>query len=228
LLAAPGGGAALMSRCYYKAKCIIVIASEHTPWTPPGMNSDSTDKELIDAYLAGADEAFALLYNRYKRQVYGYLKSFAPGADADDLFQQTWIRVSKKLHRYHCEQKFQAWLFRLARNIALDHLRAVKRKSRYEILPAGEQAPDAIDDREEPWQAMNDEEMRAQLARALAQLSPNQRAVFVMRQKNVSFKIIAEEQGCPIGTVLMRMHYAMKKVRTALQRDGVDEEPRDE
>ena len=192
------------------------------------MNSDSTDKELIDAYLAGCDLAFAMLYNRYKRQVYGYLRSFVPGADADDLFQQTWIRVSKKLHRYHCEQKFQAWLFRLARNIALDHLRAAKRKSRYEILPADEPSPDAVDERGEPWQALADEDMRAQLARALALLSPNQRAVFEMRQQNVSFKIIAETQDCPIGTVLMRMHYAMNKIRTALQRGDSDEEPSNE
>lgn len=196
---------------------------------PPDMNSDSTDKELIDAYLAGADAAFAMLYNRYKRHVYGYLKSFVSGADADDLFQQTWIRVSKKLYRYRCEQKFQAWLFRLARNIALDHLRAAKRRSRYEVLPDDEQSPDAVEEREEPWRALDDEEMRAQLARALAQLNPNQRAVFVMRQNDVSFKIIAEEQGCPIGTVLMRMHYAMKKIRRALlQGDADEEEPKDE
>lgn len=196
---------------------------------PPDMNSDSTDKELIDAYLTGADAAFAMLYNRYKRQVYGYLKSFVFDADADDLFQQTWIRVSKKLHRYRCEQKFQAWLFRLARNIALDHLRAAKRRSRYEVLPGDELPPDAAAERKEPWQALDDEEMRAQLAKALAQLSPEQRAVFVMRQKNISFKIIAEEQGCPIGTVLMRMHYAMKKIRRALQQSDTDEEePKDE
>lgn len=188
------------------------------------MNNESTDKELIDAYLAGSDEAFTLLYNRYKRQVYGYLKSFAPGVDADDLFQKTWIRVSQKLYRYRCEQKFQAWLFRLARNIALDHLRAAKRKSQYETLATTEQPPDAVDGHGEPWLSISDDEVRQQLEKAVALLTPNQRAVFELRQQNISFKIIAESQGCPIGTVLMRMHYAMQKIKTALRRKDHDEE----
>ena len=74
---------------------------------------DKSDHDLIKAYLRGDADAFTVLYERYKRQIYSFLlKMLAENSSAvDDLFQQVWIKTMKNLHRYHNRERFLAWLF---------------------------------------------------------------------------------------------------------------------
>lgn len=88
--------------------------------------------ELIHSYLEGSDAAFERLYNRYRRPLYGYLRSMLAPADADDVFQQTWVRACAALPGYRCRGKFQAWLFRIGRNLALDAIRRTARRRKIE------------------------------------------------------------------------------------------------
>ena len=91
------------------------------------MDTMEDDGVLIQAYLAGDVSAFDTLYARYKRPLYAYLNRMTGNhALADDLFQQTWLRVIKKLEKYESKQKFFAWLTMIAHNLAIDHFRKEK------------------------------------------------------------------------------------------------------
>ena len=85
----------------------------------------SDDYSLIKLYLGGNAGQFDILYERYKRQIYSYLNKMLPGqsAAADDLFQQTWIKIIRQLPRYENKQRFLAWAMRIAHNLAIDHFR---------------------------------------------------------------------------------------------------------
>ncbi len=178
---------------------------------------ERSDQELIDGYLAGADHDFGLLYNRYKNQLYGYLMKMVPDskADVDDIFQKSWIRVMEKLPGYRPSDRFQAWLFRIAHNLAIDYFRSRKRRGEHlEIdeldekkMPLGKEQPSGNMVRGEIALALNS---------ALGQLPAEQREVFMLRQEEIGFKEIAQIQKCSINTVLARMQYAVKKLRELL------------
>ena len=175
------------------------------------------DQELIRMYLEGDSSAFDLLYERYRRPLYGYLQNLLRGenANADDIFQRTWLKAIDNLHKYENREKFSAWLMRIAYNQAIDLFRSGKRRAETEfddkfeaVLPAADSfAPDSGIQNRELAQAISD---------AVQTLSPEIRAVFLMRCENVSFKEIAAMQGCSINTCLARMQYALKKLRVQL------------
>ena len=78
------------------------------------MQTEPSDNELIQAYLDGDQSAFEMLYLRYRQVLYGYLQNRLPGSpEIDDLFQKTWMKAAAALPRYRCQEKFQAWLFRI-------------------------------------------------------------------------------------------------------------------
>lgn len=175
---------------------------------------EESDLQLIGSYLSGSDAAFERLYNRYRQPLYGYLRSMLSAADADDAFQQTWVRACAALPGYRCQGKFQAWLFRIARNLAVD---AIRRRDRRREVEPEESGADLPEERE-PWRAMADDEFRLLLEEALRELPPEQRAVFVLRQEEVSFRLIAARQECPVNTAVVRMRYACGKIREFLEK----------
>jgi RNA polymerase sigma-70 factor (ECF subfamily) len=179
---------------------------------------DRPDNDLIKAYLNGDAEAFTVLYERYKRQIYAFLlKMLADdGNSIDDLFQQVWIKTLKNLHRYHNRDRFLAWLFSIARNTALDYFRKQKRNYIFSELDS-EDTPEIENvSQEEPWRNMDRSELSAAVDEALKRLPAEQREVFVMRQENMSFKEIAAIHDCSINTALARMQYAVKNLRKEL------------
>lgn len=171
-----------------------------------------TDRALIDAHLDGNEAAFAELYERYRLPLYSYLNRMAAGrtALADDLYQQTWIRVIDSLPRYSHQQKFISWLLRIAHNLAVDHFRRERRAEHVELgehIPCAGDAPDAEHNRRQ---------MEEALVTAIDTLSPEQREVLELRRQGLSFKEIAEIERVSINTVLGRMHYAVKKLQKLL------------
>ena len=174
---------------------------------------DAADSELIDSYLNGSDADFERLYRRYRQPLYGYLRSMLPAADADDVFQQTWVRVCAALPGYRCRGKFAAWLFRIGRNLAVDLQRRRHCRRELELADDGSDCPV-----ESEWDGdWADAALLRQLGAALRQLSPEQRAVFEMRRRDIAFKVIAARQDCSVNTAIVRMGYAMKKLQRALR-----------
>lgn len=176
---------------------------------------DADDMVLIKAYTAGNERAFEVLYRRYRKQLYGYLYNLMSGnaSEAEEVFEETWIKVIDKLPSYRDQGKFSAWLFRVARNIFIDTARRNKRSAL--PLETGD-LPDVPDWSRRPERELEDRETAAVIAEALDQLPADQKEVFLLRQQELSFKEIAEIQACPVNTVLGRMHYAVRNLKKLL------------
>ena len=178
------------------------------------------DAILIKEYLSGDDRAFTLLYERYKALLYSYLNRLLDNnrPSADDLFQQTWIKVVDQLPHYEHRQQFSAWLLRIAHNLTIDYFRKCGRQSQYEAgsLDDSETAIDPPDKDNEPWRGMHREELEKAVSDAVGKLSPELREVFLLRRENISFREIAVIQKCSINTALARMQYALRNLRKSL------------
>lgn len=177
--------------------------------------TDLSDKELIELYLNQDDEAFEILYNKYKNAVYSYLNKLIPGQSGlvDDLFQQTWVKVVKNLGKYQDNQNFLAWVVRISRNLSIDHFRKEGRK-KTSSMEGVEAVGSAL---ERPSTGIESEELGVAIANAVEALPLEQKEVFVLRQQNVSFKEIAVIQNTTLNTTLGRMHYAVNKLRLVLK-----------
>ena len=171
---------------------------------------------MINLYLDQDDEAFEILYSRYKNAVYSYLNKLMPGQTAlvDDLFQQTWVKVVTKIDKYQDQQNFLAWVIRISRNLSIDYFRKEGKKKMTSMENAPEISTSGL---EMPSSGLANEELGAAIARAVETLPDEQREVFILRQQDVSFKEIAVIQNTTLNTTLGRMHYAVNKLRTMLK-----------
>lgn len=183
---------------------------------------DTADRELVARYQRGDVAALDQLVERHQRPLYGYLVNLTRNpTEADDLFQEVWMRVIRKLDGYQ-DQNFGGWLMRIAHNLTVDRIR--RRKPEISV--------DAEDERGgslgqtlaaagiSPHGELAARDLGARIATAVATLPPEQKAVFVMRvQAELPFREIARIQGVSINTALARMQYALGKLRALLQAD---------
>lgn len=182
-----------------------------------------SDEQLVAAYLDRGDQrAFRLLVERHQERIFGYLLGMVRDREtANDLFQETFLRVIAAMQRqrasYTKQGRWLAWVMRIARNAALDHLRSRKKwqdvsdtagedgLSFWELLP--DDAP-AIDE------ALHCREQSDWLDECIGQLPPEQREVLLLRQDaELTFREIGELTGCSINTALGRMRYALLNLR---------------
>ncbi len=178
-----------------------------------------SDFDLIQGYLAGNEADFEVLYFRHHKRLYGYLNNLLPGrgAEVDDLFQQTWLRVIARLPKYREQGYFSAWLFRIGHNLMIDRMRRT-RKERFVIELDREEAPECeAPPGEEPWRVIDEDELKGVIGEALQSLPFEQREVFLLRNDELPFKEIAEIQQCSINTALARMQYALKNLKNYLR-----------
>ena len=179
--------------------------------------NEPDDMMLIQAYLAGDGKAFEALYRRYRKLLYGYLYNLLSGAegDVDEIFEETWIKVIDKLPKYTDDGRFSAWLFRLAHNIFIDHIRKTRNKFFQSIDQ--EDTPDLpTPDHHRPGEELSNLELAEAIEQAVDKLSAEQKEVFLLRQQELSFKEIADIQKCSLNTFLSRMHYAIKNLKIFL------------
>jgi RNA polymerase sigma-70 factor (ECF subfamily) len=182
----------------------------------------------VDAEVAqlrrGDLEALDALLARYQNRLYRYLlRLVREPAAAEDLFQQTWLRVAQQIHRYDARHVFDAWLFTLARNLAIDHLRRTRPESLDEPLPAGgtpadrlpAAGPSAFD---EAFAA----ERRGQLATALGELPAAYREVLSLRfEEEMKLEEIAKVLASPLSTVKSRLRRGLQALRSRLEIAGI-------
>ena len=177
-----------------------------------------TDEQLVCEYANGNNEAFDTLLIRYKQRLFSYIFQMVRDRDlADDIFQETFIKAITTIRqgRYSDMGKFSAWLYRIARNLAVDSFRAEKGENvvsaddaDYDVLNRRELAEDTIED------VMVDLQIEEDLRRLVDRLPDVQRQVLEMRYyQDLSFKEIAEITGVSINTALGRMRYAILNLR---------------
>ena len=181
------------------------------------MRASLSDRDLIRAYREGDERAFETLLNRYQSGVFSKIVFVVRDHEvANDLFQDTWIKVVKVLKsgKYVEEGKFGPWVMRIAHNAAIDHFRRNRKKrmvrptDEFDIFDTlAHDAPNAMD-------TMVQEEVLSELRQLIPALPEEQRAVVKMRlEQQYSFKEIAEETGVSINTALGRMRYALINLR---------------
>ena len=175
------------------------------------MMSDAT---LIQAHRAGDPCAISTLMERYKSALMGMLVNRV-GPDAEDLYQETWIRVSRNIGTYNEQGSFKAWLFQIARRLVIDHHR--RQTARIRLVYGETIAEPNASSSNRPDQNIRAAEVHAVFATALTDLDAATAEVVRMRiVDNTPFKIIADHQGVPINTALGRMHRGLKRIREAL------------
>jgi RNA polymerase sigma-70 factor (ECF subfamily) len=168
-------------------------------------------------------DALSTLLTRYQNRLYRYLlRMVRQPAEAEDLFQQTWLRVAEKIHNYDQNRNFDAWLFTLARNLAIDHLRRLRPESLDEPVgdhAGGESAAARLVSRETPaLDRVLARERSSRLAEAMETLPVIQREVLTLRfEEELKLEEIAEILGAPLSTVKTRLRRALERLRVILE-----------
>ena len=176
------------------------------------------DNILIQQYLSGNNEAFETLLNRYKQRIYSFIYSKIKDRElADDVFQDTFIKVIKTLKKgtYNDEGRFLSWVMRIAHNLIIDHFR---RKQRMPMYESHDSDKDVFYRVSEPTQNIEDLLINTQIKEDLNilinELPKNQLEVLHMRlYQDMSFKEIAERTNVSINTSLGRMRYGLINLR---------------
>jgi RNA polymerase sigma-70 factor (ECF subfamily) len=181
---------------------------------------EATDQELVNQYRRGHVEALDVLIERYRRLLFGFILSRTSGTgDADEVFQETWFRVIRKIGSYR-ERNFRGWLVRIARNIIIDRVRRRKPDVSLDAEPTGGRTlADVIPGNDPgPRRRIEAHDLGQAIAEAVAGLPDEQKEVFLMRvEADLPFKEIARAQRVSINTALARMQYALAKLRPLLK-----------
>lgn len=179
------------------------------------------------ALQKGDPEAFASLLGRYQNRLYRYLLRWVHDpASAEDLFQLTWMRIIQHIRNFDAKRNFDAWLFAVARNVAIDYLRRRRPASLEE--PVGEDltlsAALASGDPGPLDQVLRSEKLEL-VRKALESQPPVYREILSLRfEEEMKLEQIAEVLSVPLGTVKTRLARALERLRSAflrMQEEGV-------
>ncbi len=183
------------------------------------------EADLIRAAQAGNQEAFATLVSNYDQGVLRLACNLLKNEqDAFDIYQETFLRVFKNLHAFRFDCSFRTWLYRIATNLCLDHLR--KRKVRKEE-PTTVTNPDGTVDRmavvaeanphRDPQRSLMSQEVRRRVEQVLGTLTTRERMVFEMRHyQGMRLRNIGEVLGTTEEAAKNCLFRATQKMRTAL------------
>ena len=169
---------------------------------------------LIKRLKEGDPVAIDEIVEKYKRQLFAFiLRMVNNNAEAEDLFQETWLRVIRNVYNFRGDSKFSTWLFQIAVNLCRD---AKSKRSCCIHVP--------IEDYEEVLSCEQDfDVMRTykagQVRKIVASLPEKMREVIVLRYfHDLSYAEIAEIAGCPLGTVKSRFYHASEIIREKWER----------
>jgi RNA polymerase sigma-70 factor (ECF subfamily) len=185
--------------------------------------AEGDDRPLIQRCLAGDEGAYRELVKRYERPVYTLAMRMVRSAeDAEDLTQETFVRVFRALDRYDMERPFAAWLFTITSRLCIDHIR----RRRMKMVPLVRTEPGTSEEREieledpglgpETLAAHAEEERGVQ--GLIESLPAHYRIVVLLRhQQDLSYEEIAETLHLPLGTVKARIHRARALLKRRLE-----------
>lgn len=183
------------------------------------------DSILVKNYIAGDEKALEVLINRYNQRISSFIYSKVLDRDvAEDIFQDTFIKVIKTLKRgsYSEEGKFLPWVMRIAHNLIIDHFRKNKRMPKFEGSDDFNIFSVIKDDKLNAEKRIIKEQIDKDLTLLIDELPDDQREVLVMRiYKDMSFKEISENTGVSINTALGRMRYALINLRKIVERHNI-------
>jgi RNA polymerase sigma-70 factor (ECF subfamily) len=176
------------------------------------------DEQLMLAYAAGDAAAFERIYGRHKGPVYRYILRSVKGAgEAEELFQDVWMRVIEARARYAPHAKFTTWLYTIAHNRLVDHWRARGLTLVSLDDEEGGVAEPSAGDAAEPGRIVAGRAALARLAAAIEALPLAQREAFLLHHESgLSIADIAAATGSNEEAAKSRLRYAMNKLREAI------------
>jgi RNA polymerase sigma-70 factor (ECF subfamily) len=185
------------------------------------------DRELIQRCLRGDRRAYRALVDRYQDPVYNFcLRMIRSPAHAEDIAQEAFVRTLTRLDQYDPRYSFSAWLFKIAANLCIDHLRKAKRIA-YSLDEDAEDR-DGFRRREpataepDPTQGVIAKERMLLLNAAVEALPEHYRVILLLRhQEELSYEEIARVLDLPIGTVKIRIHRAREQIKRRLDQHDV-------
>lgn len=183
-----------------------------------------SDAELMTALQEGDADAFSVLYRRHIKGLLNFFWRLSwDKALAEDLTHDTILRVYRMAHQWEERAKFTTFLYRVARNLWIDHVRSAPVRKRRGSLdaPVGEDGASFVDllesGVEAPGARMESGEREREIMEAVARLPEEQRIVFVLTQlQDMRYQDVAEILDVPLGTVKSRMHAAIGKLQAML------------
>ena len=172
--------------------------------------------------------ALDTLVDAYSSRLYGFLYRLTGDRHtAEDLVQEVFVRVVRTIARYRDDGRFEAWIFRIASNLARDRVRRLRRRPETTTLGPVEGEDDAG---RNPWDQIGDPSGQSpseplelaetvdRMQKALAELAEPEREVILLRHyTGLSFAEIAETMGTPLGTALARAHRGLRKLRALME-----------
>ena len=181
-----------------------------------------TDAELVASALRGAEDAYRELVKRFERPIYSLvLRMVQDPGTAEDLAQEVFVKAFRRLGTYDPQWKFSSWLFKIAHNATIDHLR----RGVPETVPLDAETDDrgslaavlADPSAEDPQAAAERRDLGRSLERAIAHLRPEYRqSVLMFYAHGASYQEICEVTGLPLGTVKTNLHRARKELAEAM------------
>ncbi len=185
-----------------------------------------TDEALMEACVHGDETAFDELVRRYADTLFGYLMRMTCNReDAEDLFQETFLKVHAKARTFRRAARFKPWLFAIATNAARDVFRRRKRRREIQTVSLDDCCGSLADDcaRTDPCSAGDPVssaervELKEQVREAIDQLAPRQRtALLLAYYEDLSYREVANVMRCSVGTVKTHMSRALRKLALLL------------
>ncbi|SDQ78631.1 RNA polymerase sigma factor [Flagellimonas zhangzhouensis] len=189
------------------------------------MELQINDSILVKNYIDGDEKALEILINRHNQRITSFIYSKVLDRDvAEDIFQDTFIKVIKTLKRgsYSEEGKFLPWVMRIAHNLIIDHFRKNKRMPKFEGSDDFNIFSVIHDDKLNVEKQIIKDQIESDLTLLIDELPDDQREVLIMRiYKDMSFKEISENTGVSINTALGRMRYALINLRKIVDRKNI-------
>ena len=196
------------------------------------MGPEPDDEQLMLAFKKGDARAFKTLVQRHRSAVFNFILRYTGHRQrAEDLLQETWLKVVRSSAEWEPKARFTTWVFTIARNLCVDSARKESHRQAESLdAPQGadgegaalsEHLPDSQG--AAPDRSAHNARLRPLLERAVMSLPEEQREVFLLREyQGVGFKEIAQVTGVNENTVKSRMRYALESLRKKLAEAGVD------
>lgn len=182
-----------------------------------------TDERLVELALDGDEEAFCTLVRRYQRRLTAFLSQLVGDLElARELTQESFVRAWSALDRFNPRYRFSTWLFRIAHNLGIDHLRRrrLQTVSLYRTDQDGGEVEVAVADlAKDPLGHLENRVLASELRRVIDGLRPEYRELVLLRHfAGLSYQEIADFKEMPLGTVknkLFRAHSVLRKALAA-------------
>ncbi len=193
--------------------------------SPERRQEADADLEIVRRVQAGDVAAFDRIVERYRERVFGILYNLTSNReDAADLTQEAFIKAFQSIHRFSGQASFFTWLYRIAVNSTLSHLRKARIRSFFSLEridsdePVAKEIIEALTDTTGVERDTYVRELQEKLNDALQKLSIKHRTVVTLFEiDGLSHQEIADVMDCSVGTVRSRLHYAKQLLQSELQ-----------